>query len=160
MTLGADDQKQIDELYPPDRELFRQFVADAKATLNAVIFEGYRSLPRQKELYAQGRTMPGDIVTNSQPGYSYHQYGLSIDLVFDTNKPWGKDHPWAELGKLGESYGLEWGGSWKYPAPFDRPHFQLTHGWSIQRLYAEYEKTWRLADVWATLNRTIKEGAA
>src|SRR5687768_12313312 len=53
-----------------------------------------RTFEEQAILYAQGRTKLYDArgkklgkVTNAKPGYSFHQYGMAIDivLVVDTN---------------------------------------------------------------------------
>jgi peptidoglycan L-alanyl-D-glutamate endopeptidase CwlK len=49
--------------------------------LRPYIYEGARTLTRQAELYAQGRTVPGRIVTQAKPGRSFHNYGLAIDWV-------------------------------------------------------------------------------
>jgi peptidoglycan LD-endopeptidase CwlK len=38
---------------------------------------------------------------------------------------------YIQVGRLGESVGLEWGGNWKY---VDIPHFQKTFGLSINDL--------------------------
>ena len=46
------------------------------------IGECFRSVEEQDELYAQGRTKPGAIVTNA-PGSSYssqHQWGIAFDF--------------------------------------------------------------------------------
>lgn len=60
--------------------------------LTAFVTEGYRSMERQAELYAKGRT-PIEIrnqvkkrgangaVTDAPPGYSAHNYGLAIDVA-------------------------------------------------------------------------------
>lgn len=85
--------------------------------------EGFRTAKRQDELYAQGRTLPGGIITNAKGLQSYHNYGLAFDLVFkdyEYNPPadW-----WDTLGREGRALGLEWGGGW---IDFkDRPHFEL-----------------------------------
>jgi peptidoglycan L-alanyl-D-glutamate endopeptidase CwlK len=42
---------------------------------------GYRSKKEQNELYAQGRSKPGQVVTNAKAGQSYHNYGLAVDFV-------------------------------------------------------------------------------
>src|ERR1043165_556102 len=46
-----------------------------------------RTFEEQNALYAQGRTKPGQIVTNAKGGQSYHNYGLAIDfaLLIDKN---------------------------------------------------------------------------
>ena len=51
------------------------------------ITQALRTWDEQEELYAQGRTKKGKIVTNAKAGYSWHNYGLAIDvcILFDTN---------------------------------------------------------------------------
>jgi len=39
--------------------------------ITIAITEAYRSIERQNQLYAQGRTTPGKIVTNAKGGQSY-----------------------------------------------------------------------------------------
>jgi hypothetical protein len=48
-----------------------------------VAVSGYRSYEEQANKYAQGRTKIGKIITNAQPGFSLHQYGLAIDVCLD-----------------------------------------------------------------------------
>lgn len=99
------------------------------------IGECLRTVKEQDALYAQGRTKPGAKVTNAK-GSTYssmHQWGVAFDfyLLMDVDGD-GKVSDDAfnnatklfnKVGKLGQSIGLEWGGSWKNPV--DMPHFQL-----------------------------------
>jgi len=113
------------------------------AGLRIKITQGYRSIEEQDRLYAQGRTAPGKIVTWARGGESYHNYGLAFDFALynenklhwdmkvDVNKNEIPDY--CDVGELGESLGLEWGGRWKKK---DYPHFQLTFGLSIADLKA------------------------
>lgn len=94
------------------------------------ITDSFRSIEEQDALYAQGRTEPGDIVTNAPGGYSYHNYGVAFDVVFET--PDGGityEGDWEKLGEMGEILDLEWGGRWTTP---DRPHFQMTLGYEVE----------------------------
>ena len=50
------------------------------------MISGYRSIPEQNLLYAQGRTTPGNIVTKARGGQSYHNQGLAIDFCFDKDR--------------------------------------------------------------------------
>lgn len=90
------------------------------------ITEGYRSFERQEELYAQGRTKPGSIVTNARGGESFHNHGVAFDVVplegYNSKN-------WEKIGLLGESLGLSWGGRWQFQ---DKPHFELTFGYSFK----------------------------
>lgn len=96
----------------------------------------YRSPQVQDQLYAQGRTTPGAIVTNAKGGQSIHQYKCAFDMVpmVHGKAIWENDALWAKLGAIGQSVGLEWGGSWA--TINDRPHFQYTLGYSWQDFLA------------------------
>lgn len=92
------------------------------------VTQGLRSWAEQAKLYDQGRSEPGVVVTNAQPGHSYHQFGLAADvvpLVKDGQADWNPQHPaWQRLVAVGTSLGLESGSLWRsFP---DYPHFQLT----------------------------------
>ena len=115
------------------------------------IGETLRTVEEQDELYAQGRTKPGAIVTNA-PGKSYssfHQWGTAFDFFRNDGKGayYDKDGFFTKVGELGMDVGLEWGGQWK--SIVDKPHFQLPDWGSttaeIKRLYstpAEFMQTW------------------
>jgi len=125
----ADFSRQVSILHPAVRELAMRFLqAAADAGLDPRLQEGFRSPERQAELYAQGRTRPGAIVTKAGPGQSNHNYGVAFDVVPGAviGKPnWDPENPaWAQLGQIGKNLGLEWGGDWKFT---DRPHFQLAN---------------------------------
>jgi peptidoglycan L-alanyl-D-glutamate endopeptidase CwlK len=120
-------------LQPKVQRLCDLFIQEcAKSGFEIVITEGFRSFERQKELYDQGRTKSGYIVTNAKPGQSLHNYGVAFDCVFKIN---GKttyavpESSWQAIGKIGQSVGLEWGGAWK--SFVDRPHFQLMLGYTL-----------------------------
>ncbi len=91
------------------------------------VVQGLRTYEEQEALYAQGRTVPGRMVTNALPGHSYHQFGLAVDVApFDGGVPdWNENHPaWKRIVSVGESVGLVAGAAFRtFP---DQPHFQLT----------------------------------
>lgn len=102
-----------------------------------IVTEGLRTIERQRELYAQGRTKPGKIVTGTMK--SKHLTGDAVDLapltqagavtweekpmatvavaMFDAAKElgvhirWGRN--WDEDDKIGER------------GEYDGPHFEL-----------------------------------
>ncbi len=88
------------------------------------IFEAYRYPHRQADLYAQGRTKSGSIVTYAKPWSSYHQYGLAVDFVLfiDNNWSWNtsgsKGSWWKKLHEIGTAEGL-------MRLDFEVPHMQL-----------------------------------
>lgn len=122
-----------------------------KQGLKIAIGETYRTVAEQDALYAQGRTKPGNKVTNA-PGStysSYHQWGTAFDIYRnDGHGAYNEsDNFFARVGDIGVSIGLEWGGNWK--SPVDKPHFQLPDWGSstsgIKKVYAsveDFKKTW------------------
>lgn len=107
------------------------FYEAKKKGINLRLTDGFRSFEKQDELYEQGRTKPGAIVTNARGGQSYHNYGLAFDVV-DLELLWdGAD--WETIGEIGKSFGFEWGGDWGW----DKPHFQKTFGKSTSELREE-----------------------
>lgn len=104
-----------------------------------LITDGYRSEKEQNELYEQGRTRPGKIVTHVRGGYSLHNHGLAIDIVpvsvfglamghtdrsqkssIQAVLEWSATHRYNNYGRILQEAGLSWGFQlWG----FDRPHF-------------------------------------
>jgi len=95
------------------------------------VTQGLRSWNQQQDLYSQGRDADGNIigktVTNAKPGYSWHNFGLAVDVApFDNGIPdWNENHPdWQRIVQIGTSLGLTAGAGFRtFP---DYPHFQLT----------------------------------
>jgi peptidoglycan LD-endopeptidase CwlK len=97
----------------------------------------WRSNDAQAALYAQGRTTPGNIVTNAKPGTSRHNESAAgwpaataADMcpVIDGKPSWSKTGAtlaaWQKMGDIAEQVGLEWARN--VPAMMhDWPHFQL-----------------------------------
>lgn len=113
-----------------------QFVkACAAKGIQVGITQGFRTIEYQNQLYAQGRTKPGRIVTNCKGGYSPHNYGLAFDFcIYENGKiDWdSRNKKWGLAGAIGESLGLEWGGRWTQFV--DMPHLQFMFGLSISQL--------------------------
>lgn len=100
------------------------------------IYQTYRTIEEQNKLYAKGRTEPGSIVTKAKGGYSMHNYGVAFDCAPLSNNggiDWGNTELFKEVGKIGESVGLEWGGSWT--DLIDYPHFQYTAGYKLEDFF-------------------------
>ncbi|SVE43245.1 uncharacterized protein METZ01_LOCUS496099, partial [marine metagenome] len=59
-----------------------RLIAAAPLVLQRELFVVHtlRTYAEQDDLYEQGRTEPGKIVTNARGGKSWHNFGLAIDF--------------------------------------------------------------------------------
>ena len=116
--------RDINELTPTAQKACRLFLKKCEeAGLKIFITETYRSQERQNELYAQGRTEPGQIVTWTL--HSRHTSRRAWDIA--VNGPILYDVSVIErAGEIGKQLGITWGGYWDTP---DKPHFEVTEDW-------------------------------
>ena len=132
-TSGAVDprsEKTIAALQPEVRPYARSLVLKAASMgITIKVISGLRTYDEQNDLYAQGRTKPGRIVTNARGGFSNHNFGIAFDVgVFDGASYVPESPRYKAVGALGSELGLEWGGNWKTIK--DEPHFQLRPRWA------------------------------
>lgn len=151
MSALAVVSRNIMDLHPRMQPLARQHLELCQRRLHSyesvIITCTWRSNASQDELYAQGRTKPGKIVTRARSGESMHNYttkgGMPASLAYDVvvlrhGRPiWGTsgngidDDPtddekddlelWQRMAELAKP-NLEWAGGWKTFREF--PHFQ------------------------------------
>lgn len=134
--------RKIEDLRPEVQALAKAFVAKAKDEgIDVLIYCTLRDFECQAELYSQGRTKPGRIVTNARPGDSWHNYGVAWDCVplINGKAAWDDDGAYAKLGRIGEALGLEWAGRWSGKLK-EKAHFQFTGGKSLATMKAERSK--------------------
>lgn len=129
----------ISSLDPYVATLARRFLDLAEQNgIDVRVISAFRSWDDQDALYAQGRTQPGNIVTDAMGGDSYHNWGLAFDAVPVRNGQvaWDDTATFNRLGELGQQAGLEWGGNWTTYAValVDLPHYQNTFGLSTEQL--------------------------
>lgn len=114
-----------------------------KGVSKVIISETLRPLATQMAYYSRGRMSISDVkkmykaaglydipdseakTPNTWTLDSMHIKGLAIDLVpcKDAKAWWNAPlDVWELMGKIGKSYGLEWGGDWEQK---DYPHFQM-----------------------------------
>lgn len=130
--LDARSEKHVGGLLPQVRPYARALVQRAAAAgVTLQIISGLRTYAEQNTLYAQGRTAPGERVTNARAGYSSHNFGLAFDVgVFTADQYISESPVYKAVGALGISLGLTWGGDWKTFQ--DEPHFELRPKWAAQ----------------------------
>jgi len=146
--------QRIKETHPKAQPFFIDFINECETVLNITlrIMEPVtRSIEQQNYLYKQGRSLPGKIVTNSQGGQSFHNYGLAIDLceIDQGGKVINWNYDMKQLTPIAKKYGIEWGGDWHTIQ--DRPHFQKTFSYKWQDLYKKYQKQETDGNGWINL---------
>lgn len=98
--------------------------------LQVLITQTLRDDEYQATLYAQGRTRPGQVVTNSKVT-TFHGKGLALDFCQNIK---GQEYSdltfFSNAAIIAKHMGFSWGGDWK--SFQDRPHLQWDdHGkWS------------------------------
>lgn len=126
------DQKSIDklnQLHPSIKdEAIEAYLDACKLTpvgVHPSITQTMRSFAESDALFAKGRTAPGQIVSNSRAGQSYHNYGFALDFVILVNGQmnWKVDKNWMIVVECFKKRGFKWGGD--FTGSFkDYPHFE------------------------------------
>lgn len=90
--------------------------------LNVLITQTKRDNEYQAYLYAQGRTRPGSIITNSRTA-TFHGAGLAVDFCENSRGHEYDDVSFFQnVAIIAKAMGFSWGGDWKgFP---DNPHLQ------------------------------------
>lgn len=153
--------RDITALHPRLQVLLAQLRTEcAKNGISILYSECLRTKAEQDALYAQGRTLPGNIVTNAR-GSTYssqHQWGIAADFYGDMDIDGDGDKKddafnnstglFDRVGEIAKSLGLGWGGDWV--SIKDRPHLYLPDWGSttaeLKRLYstpANFMQTWK-----------------
>lgn len=101
----------LDTLDPSFRQLAEKLIATARAEgIGVAIINTRRTAAEQEHNIATGV---------SQVKHSKHEDGLAIDLCpvkLLSIKGWAPADPlWWQLGEIGLSLGLRWGGKWDHP---------------------------------------------
>jgi len=113
--------KSISELRTGAKQACEYFITECKkqGLSDVAITETYRSQARQDELYAQGRTKPGKMVTNAKKSSHTDRYAWDI---FFTKTAYSDVSKFDRAGKIARSLGITWGGDFKTIT--DKPHFE------------------------------------
>jgi hypothetical protein len=125
--VGVKDSRDTSLLEPELRKRYLLAVEDYSKKYfgepSVIVTSTYRSLERQRELYEQGRTTPGNIVTNVLEGMHNQTPALALDIAFNTaGGGYSRLDLFEKFAECFKPYGVIWGGDWKsFP---DRPHFE------------------------------------
>jgi peptidoglycan L-alanyl-D-glutamate endopeptidase CwlK len=155
-------QKRAEELHSAISARVIRNIEKAEALMpegfKVRITQGGRSIEYQNNLYLQGRDKkhPGPIVTRAKGGFSVHNYFLAFDgAILENGKiDWQHESPWwIEVVKIFVADGFKWGADWdedgitrqqgdsaKDEPIVDRPHLQLTFGYTVRQLKEKYDK--------------------
>lgn len=122
---------KLQGLHPVVRQAAERLIERSFARgVPILITQGLRTIAEQDALYAQGRTKPGQIVTNARGGYSNHNFGVAVDFCLlmpdGKNVSWTVGTDWMAVVEIAKSLGFEWGGDWT--SFKDYPHFEMCFG--------------------------------
>lgn len=139
MTYDERNRRELSRLQPHVEKKALEALAQAeKEGLDILITDGLRTYAEQNELYAKGRTKPGNIVTNAKAGESYHNFGLAFDMVVikGGKAVWSVGPEWRRFAAIAKSKGFKWGGDWT--SFKDYPHFEMTGGLTLAQCRAKW----------------------
>lgn len=132
------NSRSLDELHPKVKALAEKFITECdKSGIDVLIYSTYRDAEAQNELYAQGRTKRGKIVTNAKAGQSFHNWRVAFDFVpvMFGKARWDDKDAYMTCILIAEALGFEsaarWSGKLKETA-----HLQYTGGLSL----ADFQK--------------------
>lgn len=139
---GLEESRDLAHCHPELARRYAGLKADFAAQTGRQLFETctWRSKERQAELYAQGRTAPGQIVTKLDGFTKKSRHNVwpseAVDVCVDLDPGPGKHATWDNaayevLGALALTHGLVWGGDWNRNGSsaderfLDYPHIEL-----------------------------------
>ena len=141
------NSRSFDDLDPETRALAEKLVdVCLQNGIRILITSTFRDRESQDEIYASGRTKPGNKVTNARGGRSFHQYRCAFDFCpLDTNghPSWNNLTLFKTVGAIGKQIGLTWGGDFK--SFVDMPHFQNDRGMTLAQWSALYPEGVRVS---------------
>ena len=143
--------RNIEDLLPDVQTVCRAWLKDCKADgIEVRVYCTYRDGDEQDRLHSLGRTEKntdarptrpmGSIVTKAKAGESWHNFRRAWDAVpmVGGECAWMRNDLYDRMGAIATKHGIEWGGRWaKFP---DRPHFQVTGGFSLAFLRATHPR--------------------
>lgn len=151
--------RDITLLHPDLQKIIPEFLEECKKQgLIVKTTDTFRTKKEQNDLYEQGRTKPGNIVTWVKYPNSIHNWGLAFDICRNDGKPPYDDSDgfFTKVGEIGKKFELFWGGDW---TPQDKPHFELRKFGTAKELQKKYKtpedfkKIWKKEEGYLFVNR-------
>lgn len=142
IKFSARSLGNLEGVHPKLVRVVKRAAEMAEAAEDFMVIEGVRTLARQKELYAQGRTKPGTKVTWTLTSNHFKQrdgYGHAVDMV-PYPVDWNNTARFNRLAELmfeaaeKEGVKIRWGADWdqdgkpRERGETDSPHFELAPG--------------------------------
>jgi peptidoglycan L-alanyl-D-glutamate endopeptidase CwlK len=136
-SFGARSLRNMEGVHPKLVRVLNLAIKESK--VDFMVIEGVRSLARQKQLYAQGRTVPGKVVTwtlNSNHFKKADGFGHAVDIL-------PAPYDWKDTAPFNEVAGamfaaakeldinIRWGADWdrdgnpRERGETDSPHWEL-----------------------------------
>jgi len=109
--------RDLKELLPSFKVKVEKLINTVKDRgIDIIITSTYRSFIEQDDLYSQGRTKPGKIITNAKGGQSSHNIRRAVDFCILKGKKasYTCTGDYYSVGNVATKMGLEWGGNWKF----------------------------------------------
>lgn len=128
--MPAFSKQSMDRLKTAHPDL-QKVMNEAIKHYDFMVIYGTRTVKEQQELYAQGRTKPGSIITNMDGVKKKSKHNYSPSLAVDIAPyplDWNDIKRFKDLAvvvkKAAETVGvkIQWGGDWKF---IDYPHYEL-----------------------------------
>lgn len=122
----------------PDTAMFLMKVKAEAARAGVLIryVSGIRTREQQNALYAQGRTVPGAIVTHAKGCSSWHVQGRAADFAILSKDK--SRAAYAIVGTIAKSLGGKWGGD--FPGFPDLGHIEYHPGMTIEQVCKDPER--------------------
>lgn len=122
--------RNLEFLAPVFRQKVERALAGAALDGHAIaVFEGWRSPARQDDLYAQGRTLPGRVITKARAWESLHNFGLAVDIAnLPAARMWNWNGDFKKYSKYFTGEGLKW------LSPFEQVHYELPTKFTLAQM--------------------------
>jgi hypothetical protein len=123
----------LDDMTPDARAAAVRFIEAASQNgIELKVVSTLRTCAEQNDIYAQGRTKPGRVVSNAPGCRSWHVFGRALDVLIrnsDGTLQLDADPRYEVLGDIATDLGFVWGGKWG-----DAGHFEFHPGIRIEDL--------------------------